>query len=111
ERADRRPVGEVGQVRADVPAGARAPDRVTACAGALEKGLPARARLRARWLRRRLRLPREPAPALVRWVCVDPEPHVRVLEAAELGALPAVAADLVRVELDRVRAARERVDL
>src|SRR3954452_13338394 len=91
------------QVGPDGAAGRSAADHVTAPAGlADERGVGAR---------RRLLLAREPAAGGGRALRPDDDGHVCVLHAAELGALAAVAARLVRLEQELVLTARDQVDL
>ena len=61
--------------------------------------------------RRRGRFRGQPAPNAARGSCDDVERHVRVLEPAELGALPAVDAGSARVEDDVVRPPGDHIDL
>ena len=61
--------------------------------------------------RRRPLFARDPAVEVGATLGDDIEGHVRVLQSAELGALPAVDPGLVRAQEDRVAAPRHRVDL
>src|SRR5439155_13239433 len=82
--ADHRPRGEVREVRADLAARVRSPDLMAARAGLVHEDPRASGRTHAG----RRFFVREPRPEALPRLGDDAELHVRVLEPAELGALP-----------------------
>src|SRR5207249_8491132 len=109
----RLPAGQVSQVRTDRPTGRRGAgaDAVAANTALARKDLRAALHEGVVRLRRRPALGVEPGLEGGRVVGDDVERHVRVLDAAELGALPAVDAGPVGLEPEGVLLAGDEVHL